>query len=78
MEETRIPHKQLEVYAKYLTDNPEMLEEVITRVQKRLFDKFITASDIERKELGSIVNAMDLFRAELNDILVEAIPTIND
>ena len=48
------------------------LAAVVERVQHRLFKKFITAADDERKVISDIMTSMDLFLKELRVVGAES------
>ncbi|RLD76102.1 MAG: hypothetical protein DRJ15_15945 [Bacteroidetes bacterium] len=69
---------QLVAYANHITTNDEMWDEIASRTTKRLFDRFISASDTERAEIGNIINAMQLFKAEMFAMIADEIDLHND
>ena len=61
--------EQVRAFAKFIDSNTEVMDEIMERVNHSLFDRFITADNATRAEISSIINAGQLWRAELNSIL---------
>ena len=73
----RITPEAVRALAKFLDANVEVMDEITERVNRNLFDKFITADNSTRAEISSIINAGALWRAEVNAILDETIESPN-
>ncbi len=66
-----ISKEQLCDYARALS-NHDAHEEIQRRIDKRLFERFITATDEERRVIADLVNASRLYQKELK-LLVDEI-----
>jgi len=68
---------ELTNYIKLLTKEDNLLNEVMTLVKERLFNKFITATNDERIEISNIMNAGNCFINELRTLSSEQEQDIN-
>ena len=55
-------------FAKYINEHP-VNDKVFELVQQDCFNKFINASDEERKEISSLMQGLMLWRSKLNDVV---------
>lgn len=69
---------RLQVWAKTLMDDTECLEEVRTRFQLRMLDKFRAANKDVREEINHIIDNEQLFFEELAAICDEIQGNINE
>jgi len=65
-----ISSSQLGDFARAINNHPAR-EAIADRINKRLYIKWLTANDDERKVIGDIHAAGELFYKELNIILAE-------
>ena len=57
--------------------NQEVFDTILEDMQMSLFREFVTATDDKRKIIGDIINASQLFQAEMSKIIASNIDDDN-
>ena len=74
---TRITPEQKIAFCKMVQTNQEVFDTILEDMQMSLFREFVTATDDKRKIIGDIINASQLFQAEMSKIIASNIDDDN-